>query len=648
MFAFYELQKRLSVYLSEKQILPVARAYLYAADAHETQFRSSGEPYVTHTLAAASILADMHLDPDTIMAALLHDVLEDTHTSFDDIAKHFGEKVARLVEGVTKLTQIHFESRKEAQAENFRKMMLAMTGDVRVILIKMADRLHNMSTIASLPAKKRYRIALETMEIYAPIAHRLGMNHFKLALEDYSFQAMYPWRYAILKEYVARARRHRKHLFEKVENTLMKTLGKLGVSPSQIIGREKSLTSVYRKMRDRGVPFSEIMDLFGFRILTHSTAECYQLLGVVHSIFKPIPGKFKDYIAIPKANGYQSLHTLLFGPYGVPLEIQLRTKDMDHIAENGIAAHWQYKIQNDAAALPSETNAWLQKVADLEGQTNDALEFIQNMKMDLFPDEIYVFTPKGEILSLPRGATALDYAYAVHTEVGDHCKEVIINRRPVPLSYPLLNGQSVEVITDPTLYPNATWLHFVVTGKAKSSIRHALKEGQERALLPEGQAPLSQLKKKKPLIVIHSSKGMNLDFAHCCQPIPGDPVKGFYNAAHKIIVHVSHCEHLEDLIAQKNHGKWVEVEWSQQVTGFFPVRLTVIGQNNVGVIAGITREIAELGGNIREFNLHETLEIEVHIDLIVEVQDRAHLAKMIRSIRRLTYVKRVWRGLNDK
>lgn len=648
MFAFYELQKRLSVYLNEKQILPIARAYLFAANAHEEQFRLSGEPYVTHTLAAASILADMHLDPDTIMAALLHDVLEDTSTSFEEITDHFGEKVARLVEGVTKLTQIHFESRKEAQAENFRKMMLAMTGDIRVILIKMADRLHNMSTIASLPPKKRHRIALETMEIYAPIAHRLGMNQFKLTLEDYSFQAMYPWRYAILKEFVGRARRHRKHLFEKVENTLLKGLSKFGITPAQIIGREKSLTSVYRKMRDRGVPFADIMDLFGFRILTHSVAECYQLLGVVHSIFKPIPGKFKDYIAIPKANGYQSLHTLLFGPYGVPLEIQIRTKDMDYIAENGIAAHWQYKIQNDAEAIQSHTSAWLKKVADIEGQTADALEFIQDMKIDLFPDEIYVFTPKGEILSLPRGATALDYAYAVHTEVGDHCKEVIINRRTVPLSYPLLNGQSIEVVTDPTLFPSATWLNFVVTGKAKSSIRHALKQGHSLSHLEKGEPPLAQMKKTKPLIVIHSSKGMNLDFAHCCQPIPGDSIKGFYNAAHKIIVHVSHCEHLQDLIRQKSHGKWVDVEWSPQVIGFFPVRLTVVGQNNVGVIAGITREIAELGGNIREFNMHETLEIEVHIDLVVEVQDRAHLAKMIRSIRRLTYIKRVWRGLNDK
>ncbi len=647
MFAFYELQKKLSIYLTENQILPIVRAFVFAADAHEEQFRSSGEPYITHTVAAASILADMHLDPETIMAALLHDVIEDTPYTFEEVRQHFGEKVATLVNGVSKLTQIKFESRAEAQAENFRKMMLAMTEDIRVILIKMADRLHNMSTLGSLSPAKRYRIALETMEIYVPIAHRLGMNQFKNQLEDYGLKAMHPWRYRVLELHVNQAHKHRKHLLEKIEHTLIKSLSKFGITPKQIIGREKSLTSIYRKMRDRGVPFAEIMDLFGFRIIAHNVFDCYHILGAIHSVFKPIPGKFKDYIAIPKTNGYQSLHTLLFGPFGVPIEMQIRTHEMDQIAEKGIAAHWLYKAQNEDASIQSKTTAWLKNVANIEGHSGTSLDFIRDIKMDLFPDEVYVFTPKGEILSLPRGATALDFAYAVHTEVGDHCKQVVVNRRPVPLSYPLLNGQSIEVVTSDKISPKPSWLGFVVSGRAKAGIRHALKLEEELDAF-KAKKPLTRPKKQKPLVVIHSSKGMNLSFARCCYPIPGDSIKGFYNAAHKIQIHVSHCDHLQDLIKQKNHGKWVEVQWSREIHGFFPVRLTVTAQNNVGVIAGITREIAELGGNIREFSMHESPDLKVHIETVVEVQDRTHLAKMLRSIKHLTYVKRVHRGSDGK
>ncbi|MCX7123002.1 MAG: HD domain-containing protein, partial [Gammaproteobacteria bacterium] len=367
MFSFYALQKKLAAYLTEQQIASIVRAFLFAANAHDEQFRSSGEPYVTHTVATACTLADMHLDPETIMAALMHDVIEDTAYTFENVSQEFGVKVAELVNGVSKLTQIKFESKAEAQAENFRKMMLAMTEDIRVILIKMADRLHNMSTLDSLTPQKRYRIALETMEIYVPIAHRLGMNQFKVQLEDYGLKAMHPWRYKILEKHVNQARGHRKHLLEKIENTLIKNLAKFGITPSQIIGREKSLTSIYRKMRDRGVPFSEIMDIFGFRIIAATVFDCYHILGAIHSVFKPIPGKFKDYIAIPKTNGYQSLHTLLFGPYGVPIEMQIRTREMHQIAENGIAAHWLYKVQTAQGGIQSKTTAWLKNVADIEG-----------------------------------------------------------------------------------------------------------------------------------------------------------------------------------------------------------------------------------------------------------------------------------------
>ncbi len=640
MFAFYPLLSGLSLYLPAPEMKRVIEAYLFAADAHETQFRSSGEPYVTHTVATATILANMHLDADTIIAALLHDVVEDTDISIEKISQRFGEKVAELVQGVTKLTKMHFESKAQAQAENFRKMMLAMTGDIRIILIKMADRLHNMRTLGSVSSAKRWRVARETLEIYAPIAHRLGMRHFKLELEDLSFKAIYPWRYRILEESVKKARHNRRDLLHKVEHALVKGLAKFDVAPDHIVGREKSLFSVYRKIRERGVPFAEIMDLLGFRIVAKDISDCYHLLGVIHSVFKPIPGKFKDYIAIPKANGYQSLHTLLFGPYGVPIEIQIRTKEMDEIAENGIAAHWLYKTKSNVEGIQTQAREWLKKVADIQKSAESSLDFIQDVKIDLFPDEVYVFTPKGEILSLPRGASALDFAYAVHTDIGNHAKEVVVNRHSVPLSYPLLNGQSVEIITDPHVYPEDAWLNFVVTGRAKSAIRYALKNKVMQA--DEHDIPL-RAKKNKPIVVIHSHQGMNLDFAHCCHPIPGDSIRGILNSNHKVIVHEFHCKHLQELVQKQKHGKWMEVRWADQIAGFFPVRLKVVGQTTVGVIAGVTREISEIGGDIREFVMRENLQAESEMDLVVEVQDRSHLAKMIRNLRRLTFVKRVVR-----
>jgi GTP diphosphokinase / guanosine-3',5'-bis(diphosphate) 3'-diphosphatase len=645
-FIFAPLQQRLALYLSPSEIKDVARAYLFAADAHENQLRSSGEVYVTHTVAAACILAEMHLDAQTIMAALLHDVLEDTAVTRHELNKKFGAKVTELVEGVSKLTKIHFESKQEAQAENFRKMMLAMTEDIRVILIKMADRLHNMSTIQSLPPEKRRRIARETLEIYAPLAHRLGLNNIKIMLEDLSFKALYPWRYQILKEAVCTAKGHRQKLFEKLEKALALGLEKFSIMHDHVFGRTKSLYSVYSKMKDRGVPFAEIMDIYGFRIIARDIFDCYHVLGAVHSIFKPIPGKFKDYIAIPKANGYQSLHTILFGPFGVPIEIQIRTETMDRIAENGIASHWIYKTPEENNRIGVQALNWLKKVADMQASSGTSLDFIRDMKVDLFPDEVYVFTPKGEILCLPRGASALDYAYAVHTEVGNHCKEILVNKYGVPLSYPLLNGQTVEITTSPDIHPDTSWLTMVVTGRAKSAIRHALKDLNEHAdKKGDAKEPITR-KRKKPIFVIHSSKGLNLDLARCCHPIPGDSIKAVMTPAHKVVVHVSDCQHLADLVKKKNHGKWVEVTWSQQISGFFPVKVRVDAHNNVGVIAGITREIAELGGNIREFLMHEPLTEQIHIDMIVEVLDRAHLAKIIRHIRRLTFVKKVARVLH--
>ncbi len=647
MFIFAPLQQRLALYLTPAEIKEIARAYLFAADAHEDQFRSSGECYITHTVAAACILADMHLDIETIIAVLLHDVLEDTPVTSMELTAAFGSKITELVEGVSKLTKMNFESKQEAQAENFRKMMLAMTEDIRVILIKMADRLHNMSTLQSLAPSKRQRIAKETLEIYAPIAHRLGLNQMKIMLEDLSFKAIYPWRYQVLKESVRTAKGHRQKLFEKLEKALHQGLERFGVASNHIYGRTKSLYSVYSKMKDRGVPFAEIMDIYGFRIIARDVFDCYHVLGAVHSIFKPIPGKFKDYIAIPKANGYQSLHTILFGPFGVPIEMQIRTELMDRIAENGFASHWLYKAPGDEAQVNVQAQKWLKKVADIQANSGNSLDFIRDMKIDLFPDEVYVFTPKGEILCLPRGSSALDFAYAVHTQVGSHCQEVHVNKRNVPFSYPLLNGQTVEVSTDANVHPDPSWLTMVVTGRAKSAIRHSLKELSDReAADVDSTAHHLPEKQKKPHFVIHSGKGMNLELSRCCYPIPGDSIKALITPAHKVQVHVTECEHLADLVKKKKHGKWADVTWSQNVSGFFPVKVRVDAHNNVGVIAGVTREIAELGGNIREFIMHESLTDAIHADMIVEVLDRPHLAKIIRHVRRLTYVKKVARVLN--
>lgn len=478
---FAPLRNALEEYLPKDQIENIHKAYLVGEQAHHGQMRRTGEPYITHPVAVATILASMHMDQESIMAAILHDVIEDTELDKKYIAKEFGEQVSELVDGVSKLTQIKFESRAEAQAENFRKMVLAMAKDLRVILVKLADRLHNMRTLSALPSSKRRRIALETLEIYAPIANRLGMHNFRVEFEDLGFSALYSMRYRVLKNSVNNARGNRKEIMSVIEKALRDCLSQDGRPSCEIYGREKHLYSIYKKMRNKRIPFSEIMDVYAFRIIVENVDSCYRALGYVHNLYKPVPERFKDYIAIPKANGYQSLHTTLFGPYGVPIEIQIRTKDMDCMAESGIASHWLYK-----ADLRSDNRAhiraqeWLKGLVEMQKSTGSSLEFIENVKIDLFPDEVYVFTPKGNILELPNGASAVDFAYAIHTDIGDTCVATKINRRLSPLSTQLSNGQTVEIITSPGAQPNPAWLNFVITGKARSSIKHFLKK-QRRA-----------------------------------------------------------------------------------------------------------------------------------------------------------------------
>ena len=474
---FAPLAKILSAHYSPAAIESIRKAYLVAHEAHEGQSRFSGEPYITHPIAVAGILAQMHLDAPTLQAALLHDVIEDTKVSKQAIAEQFGQDVAELVDGVSKLTQIKFENKAEAQAENFRKMVLAMAKDIRVVIIKLADRLHNMRTLGVLPEAKRNRIALETLEIYAPIANRLGMHNFCIEFEELGFAARYPLRYKVLKKSVTKARGNRKEILTEIEATLQKALRNTGIAAIKILGREKHLYSIYKKMVNKHIAFSEIMDRYAFRIIVSSVDSCYRVLGAMHTSFKPVPERFKDYIAIPKGNGYQSLHTVLFGPYGVPIEIQIRTDDMDAMAESGIAAHWLYKSSaksKNRAHLRAQ--AWLQGLVDMQKGGDSSLEFIENVKIDLFPDEVYVFTPKGNILELPRGACPVDFAYAIHTDIGNACVAAKINRRLSPLSTKLLSGQTVEIVTAPEARPNPAWLNFVVTAKARSEIRQSVQK----------------------------------------------------------------------------------------------------------------------------------------------------------------------------
>ena len=476
MFRISDLCNMLDTYMEDEQVQDVYRAYLFGAEAHEGQKRMSGEPYIYHPLAVARILAELHMDHESIMAAILHDVIEDTPTAKEKLAELFGEEVADLVDGVSKLTQIKFESKAEAQAENFRKLLLAMTEDIRVILIKLADRVHNMRTIGIMPPQKRRRIARETLEIYVPIANRLGMNNIRVELQDLGFEAYYPMRSRILRQAVKKVVGNRKEIIQKIRTAVVNRLEQEGVE-AEIDGREKHLFSIYQKMRSKHLSFSEVFDVYAFRIIVPNVDACYRTLGIIHNLYKPLPGKFKDYIAIPKNNGYQSLHTILFGPYGVPIEIQIRTEDMHKVAEAGVASHWLYK-QNDSSTVQrsqSRANEWLRGLLEMQQSSGTSMEFLENVKIDLFPDSVYVFSPKGDILELPRGATPVDFAYAVHTDIGNACVAAKVDRHLVPLRTQLQTGQTIEIITAPGAKPNPSWLNFVITGKSRTHIRHYLK-----------------------------------------------------------------------------------------------------------------------------------------------------------------------------
>lgn len=697
---------RLETYLTPDQTADIRRAYFYSEKAHDGQFRRNGDPYITHPLAVANILCDMHMDHQSIMAAMLHDVIEDTGVSKAEIAAQFGEDVAELVDGVTKLTQVHFNSKAEAQAENFRKMMLAMTQDTRVILVKLADRLHNMRTLDVLTPEKRKRVATETLDIYAPIANRLGMNDIRVEFEDLGFNALFPMRAPLIKKAVKAARGNRKEMLHVIKESLEKRLAEEGLSV-RVIGREKHLYSIYQKMREKKKSFSEIMDVYGFRLITENVDACYRALGIMHNLYKPIPGKFKDYIAIPKANGYQSLHTVLKGQRGVPIEIQIRTEAMEAMANNGIAAHWLYKSDGESGFTnTSQTRAreWMKSLLEIQKNAGDSMEFIENVKIDLFPDEVYVFSPKGKILTLPVGATPVDFAYAVHTDVGNTCVAARVDNRLTPLSLALATGQTVEIVTAPGARPNPSWLNFVITSKARTSIRHFLKDqqhseaidlgrrllekalgtqGQSLAKIPEAhlQAVLEEIGlpslnalleeigmgNRVPQIVaarlmpdglsslnadtagsgtrgiaIRGTEGLVITYARCCRPLPGDAIVGHLSAGRGIVIHRDNCNNvLAEL--RDNPDKCMTLRWAEKVDREFQSELRIELRNERGMLAEIARQATDLDANIEGIHIQEKGSHHGVMNLSLQVHNRIHLARIIKRMRTIAGVEKITR-----
>ncbi|MCW8917283.1 MAG: bifunctional GTP diphosphokinase/guanosine-3',5'-bis pyrophosphate 3'-pyrophosphohydrolase [Gammaproteobacteria bacterium] len=704
MFLISDLCAMLDDYLEPEQVQEVYQAYLFGAEAHEGQRRLSGEPYIYHPLAVAKILAGMRLDHKTIAAAILHDVIEDTDTAREHLAAQFGEEITALVDGVSKLSHIEFETKAQAQAENFRKMMLAMVKDIRVILIKLADRLHNMRTLGVMRPEKKRRIARETLEIYVPIATRLGLNRLRLELEDLGFAAYYPRRSRVIEEALKKARGNRREIVQKIEAAIDGRLRQEGLA-GEVSGREKHLYSIYRKMQQKHLGFADVTDVFAFRIVVDRVDTCYRVLGAIHNLYKPIPGKFKDYIAIPKANGYQSLHTALLTPYGFPIEVQIRTLDMDKVAESGIASHWLYKSGDVSGGISHErAREWLRGLLEMQQNAGDSQEFLENVKVDLFPDEVYVFTPRGEIMELPRGATAVDFAYAVHSDVGNSCVAAKINRRLAPLHTELRNGQSVEIITSPGAQPNPSWLNFVFTGKARATIRNFLKNLQHdesitlgrrllekalseltlkcddiqeerwqallqelgfgdrdalleqiglgnrmaplvaRALLPKeaGEVPSTSASESgsRPLS-IKGTEGTVVQYAKCCRPIPGDPILGFLTSGRGIVIHTQHCKNVTEF--RKHPEKWIDVQWEEGVEGEFPVELRVDVTNQRGVLATVAAAIAETRANIDNISLDERDGRNTTINLTIAVTGRVHLARILRHLRTIDQVMKISR-----
>ncbi len=691
-------------YLKKSEIQDVYKAYHYAFDCHIDQKRRSGEPYITHPVSVACIAANLHLDGPSIIAALLHDVVEDTPATLKEVESKFGKQVAKLVDGLSKLDKLNFNDVVEAQAENFRKMLLAMSSDIRVMIIKLCDRTHNMQTLGHLNEQKRKRIAQETVDIYAPIANRLGLNRIYQELENLCFKHIHPLRHQTITKAIASARGNRKEVVEKILIEVEAKLKKEKIK-AEILGREKQPASIHKKMAEKNLGFSEISDIYAFRIIVEDIKDCYHALGVLHSLYKPIPGRFKDYIAIPKANGYQSLHTTLFGPFGMPLEIQIRTLLMNNLAEAGVAAHWMYKTkENQVTRLQQDTNQWLKRLLEIQSDSADSLEFLEHLKVDLFPDEVYVFSPKGKIFVLPKGSTAVDFAYAVHTDVGNSCFVCKINNELVPLRTEVKTGDHIEIITGPMAKPNPSWLNFVITGKARSQIRAFMKKAESSDLvilgysilnkalkafhiepdsikkkhwdkllhdyhlknkdeilidialgkrvnimvahqlstIVSGQSSVGRQEKFLDVISIKGSEGMAIDLADCCHPIPGDPILGYIDKDRGLIIHTHECNEIKKI--KVDPEKWVDVEWEPNPDRLFKVKLDILVSNERGVLAKIASVIAEMESNIDKLTTEESDGGGfTSINFLIEVKSRIHLADIIRNLRKIEQVSRITR-----
>jgi RelA/SpoT family (p)ppGpp synthetase len=695
-----QLIDKLETYLPHEDVERVQAAYDFAFQAHDGQRRRSGEPYITHPVAVADLLADLHLDAQTMIAAILHDVMEDTPIAKEEITTRFGAEVAELVDGVSKLDQIQFKSRREAQAESFRKMLLAMVRDIRVIMVKLADRTHNMRTLGSMPPAKRRTIARETLEIYAPIANRLGMHAIKVELEDLGFRALYPRRYKVIETAVRKAKGNQKQFVGRIKVALEAALARAEI-PTRVEGREKDVHSIYQKMRRKKVSLAEIVDVYGFRIIVDRADTCYRTLGIVHSVYKPMPGRFKDYIAIPRANGYQSLHTTLFGPNSLPIEVQIRTEEMHHVAESGIAAHWQYKEGDSSGRSYSDrAREWLQQLVEIQ-QGGNSEEFLESVKVDLFPDKVYVFTPKGDIRRLPRGSTCVDFAYDVHTDVGNRCVAAKVDRRLVPLRTPLRNGQTVEIITAKGATPNPSWVNFVVTAKARAAIRQYLKnlkrseavdlgkrllnqaleefslslrkvpeeaveavvrdlglrsedELYEKIGLGERVAPFvarrllpadagAQIEGAAGPLAIAGTEGLVVSYARCCFPIPNDPILANLSTGRGVVIHREACGNLASF--RKQPEKWIPVTWQTAGDRIFHVEIKIDVTNRMGVLARVASAIAGTQTNIDRVSVVERDSDSSTLIFELLVQDRRHLARVIRAVRGMPEVLKVTRTL---
>lgn len=696
MYLFEGLKAKISAYLPQEHVALVEAAYILARDAHEGQTRSSGDPYITHPVAVSGILADMRLDHETLMAALLHDVIEDTEYSKDDLSLAFGDTVAELVEGVSKLDKLKFGSKQEAQAENFRKMLMAMVQDIRVILIKLADRTHNMRTLGSLRPDKRRRIAIETLEIYSPLAHRLGIHDIKNELENLGFQAMYPMRYRALKSAVSQARGNRDAVIEKTRRDLENKLSEFNIK-GRVVGREKHLYSIYRKMKSKELSFTEVMDIYAFRVIVDTLDNCYRVLGAIHGLYKPIENRFKDYIAIPRTNGYQSLHTSLKGFHGIPVEVQIRTEEMDHMADKGVAAHWLYKETNERGTTAQlRANQWMQSLVELQQRASTSVEFIESVKSDLFPDEIYVFSPKGNIIELPTGATAVDFAYAVHSDVGNTCVGARVEHRNFPLNKALENGQSVEIITSPRAKPNANWLNFVVSARARSNIRHYLKRQHSHDAINMGNRLLrhalgtikldeiaqaeidrvvqetkyqsfdellsnigmgneisamiarrlvgdnTEIPEKKGKVAIKGTEGLMVHFSRCCHPIPDDNIVAILSPGRGVVIHQTGCTNIRKL-SREEPNRVLPMLWDDEPQGDFKVALRVELMNRQGTLAALTATIASSKSSIINLQTEDRDDNNYMIDIELTTQNRLHLANIMRKIRALPELQNISR-----